>query len=94
MPYDVRYSKEALQCLKELRPYDRAAILDQTEQILTVNPTLVSKVTVKLLRQPAPTQYRLRVGDYRVYYDVDQGVVWIIRILSKDESISYLGEGP
>lgn len=90
MPHEVRYSDEAVEDLNKLQAFDRAAILDQIEQVLMVNPTLESKARVKLLRQPAPKQYRLRVGDFRVFYDVKEEVVQIIRILSKEESIRYL----
>ncbi|SRR6266849_3270179 len=90
MPYEVKYSDEAVEDLKKLRAFDHTAILDQIEQVLMVNPTLESKARVKLLRQPAPAQFRLRVGDFRVFYDVQGEVVQIIRILSKEESIRYL----
>jgi mRNA interferase RelE/StbE len=92
MPFEPRYSDEAVEQLRRMRPFDRTAILDQIEQVLTVNPTLESKARVKLLRPPAPTQYRLRVGDFRVFYDVTEEIVSIIQILSKEESIAYLGE--
>ncbi len=92
MPFTLRYSDEALEQLKKMRPFDRAAILDQIEQILMVNPTLESKARVKLLRQPAPTQYRLRVGEFRVFYDVAGETVSVIQILSKEQAIAYLGE--
>jgi mRNA-degrading endonuclease RelE of RelBE toxin-antitoxin system len=90
MPFEVKYSDEAVEDLKKLRTFDHTAILDQIEQVLMVNPTLESKARVKLLRQPAPAQFRLRVGDFRVFYDVKGEVVQIIRILSKEESIRYL----
>src|SRR5262249_16158716 len=92
MQFEVRYSDEAVEQLKALRAHDRTAIMDQIEQVLMVNPTLESKARVKLLRQPAPTQYRLRVGEFRVFYDVVQEAVLVIQILSKEESIAYLGE--
>jgi mRNA-degrading endonuclease RelE of RelBE toxin-antitoxin system len=90
MPYEVKYSDEAVEDLKKLRTFDSTAILDQIEQVLMVNPTLESKARVKLLRQPAPAQYRLRVGEFRVFYDVKEEVVQVIRILSKEEAIRYL----
>lgn len=90
MSFEVKYSDEAVEDLKKLRAFDRTAILDQIEAILMVNPTVESKARVKLLRQPAPTPYRLRVGEFRVFYDVKEEVVLIVRILSKEESISYL----
>jgi len=65
---------------------------DEIEQTLSVNPTLQSIARVKKLRQPAPTQFRLRVGDFRVFYDVDEAskVVNVIQILSKADSFRYL----
>jgi mRNA-degrading endonuclease RelE of RelBE toxin-antitoxin system len=94
MPYEIRYSNEAVEQLKKLRVFDRTAILDQIEQILKVNPIIVSKSRIKRLREPAPTQYRFRVGDFRVFHDVAEEAVLIIQVLSKQESIDYLGGPP
>ena len=55
MPYEIRYSNEAVEQLKKLRVFDRTAILDQIEQVLSVNPNVVSKSRIKRLREPAPT---------------------------------------
>jgi len=88
--YEIRYSREAVRQLRDLRPYDRTTVLDQIESLLSVNPEVVSKARIKRLRQPAPTQYRLRVGKLRVYYDVESNVVDVIQILSKEQSIAYL----
>ena len=94
MAYEVLYSGEAVQKLNDLRGFDRTAILDQIDQVLRVNPTQESKARIRLLRQPAPTQYRLRVAEFRVFYDVIEQSVHIIQILSKMESISYLEGSP
>jgi len=91
MPYEIRYSNEAVEQLKKLRVFDRTAIFDQIEEILSVNPTMASKSRIKRLREPAPTQYRLRVGEFRVFYDVEEEAVLIIQILSKQDSNDYLG---
>ena len=90
MAFEIFYSDEALEELKQLRGYDRAAILDQIERVLGVNPALTSEARVKRLREPAPTQYRLRVGDHRVFYDVEGQTVSIVRVLTKEASIHYL----
>ncbi|MGP0065381.1 MAG: hypothetical protein ACLQGP_17485 [Isosphaeraceae bacterium] len=50
-----------------MRNYDWTTILDQIEQVLSINPTVVSKARVKRLREPAPAQYRLRAGEFRVF---------------------------
>ena len=91
MPYEIRYSNEAIDRLKKFKAFDRTAILDQIEQVLSVNPTIESKARVKRLREPAPTQYRLRVGEFRVFYDVEEEAVLIVQILSKQDSADYLG---
>jgi mRNA-degrading endonuclease RelE of RelBE toxin-antitoxin system len=92
MPIEVRYSTIAAKQLKRLRAFDRATILDEIERTLTINPTMPSKARIKKLRQPAPTQYRLRVEDFRVFYDVDDvnNFVDIVQILSKEDSLPYL----
>jgi addiction module RelE/StbE family toxin len=89
MAYEIKYSDEAVEDLKKIRAFDRAAILDEIEHVLGVNPTLESKAKVKQLRQPAPSQYRLRVADFRIFYDVKE-IVQIVRILSKEDTIRYL----
>lgn len=96
MPFEVHYSSESVKQLEALRAFDSAAIIAEIEQVLTVNPTFVSKARLKLLRQPAPTAYRLRVGDFRVFYDVDAAnrVVDVIQILSKNDAIAFLKENP
>jgi mRNA-degrading endonuclease RelE of RelBE toxin-antitoxin system len=89
MPYHLRYSPEALEALRSLRSVHRTAIVRAIEAVLTVNPTLESKARVKRMREPAPTQYRLRVGDFRVFYDVIEERVDIIRVLSKEDAGPY-----
>jgi mRNA-degrading endonuclease RelE of RelBE toxin-antitoxin system len=95
MPFAIRYSEVAVRQLRELRAIDRTAVFDQIEQVLAVNPTLESKARVKQLRPPAPTEYRLRVGEFRVFYDVDEEgqTVDVIQVLSKADAIAYLDGG-
>jgi len=69
---------------------DRSAIIAAIEEVLVVNPTLESKARVKRLREPAPTHFRLRVGEYRVFYNCSEDVVNVVRILTKREAADYL----
>ncbi len=94
MGFAIRYSNEAVERLKKLKGFDRSTILDQIEQILSVNPTLTSKSRIKRLREPSPTQYRLRVGEFCVFYDIQEEAVVIVEILTKQDSIDYLGGSP
>ncbi len=91
MPYEVRYSVESVAALRQFRQYDRSAILDQIVQVLQVNPTTESKARVKKLRQPAPTEYPMRVEEFRIFYDVEDGHVNVVLILSKEEAVEILG---
>ena len=92
MPFEIRYSTKAVKRLKGCRAFDRATILDEIERTLIANPILQSRTKVKKLRQPAPTQVRLRVGNFRVFCDVDtqNRVVNVVQILSKADSFGYL----
>jgi mRNA interferase RelE/StbE len=49
-------------------------------------PTRVSKSRIKRLRGLSQPQYRLRVGEARVFYDVTQEAVEILAIVTKAEA--------
>ena len=83
--YNIQYADEAVRDLRALRAFEQRAILNAIEQQLGANPTQVSRTRIKEMRQPYWSQYRLRVDDFRVYYDVDvaQRTVSILRVLEK-----------
>ena len=72
MPYQILITADAQQDLDGLGAYDRQTVLEAIETHLTHQPTQVSRSRIKQLAQPAISQYRLRAGDFRVYYDVDE----------------------
>jgi mRNA-degrading endonuclease RelE of RelBE toxin-antitoxin system len=84
-PYDIQYADEAVADLRALRAYDQRRILDGIERHLTFQPKFVSKSRIKAMVQPFWSQFRLRMDDYRVYYDVDDEtrVVFVLRVLMK-----------
>ena len=55
------------------------------EEHLVHQPKRTSKSRIKAMVQPFWSQYRLRVDDFRVYYDVDDDnhVVNVLRVLEK-----------
>jgi mRNA-degrading endonuclease RelE of RelBE toxin-antitoxin system len=57
-------------------------------------PTRESRSRIKRLELLDSPAYRLRVGDYRVFYDVDvdAAAVSVLRVMSKEESLIYLAE--
>ena len=54
----------------------------------------MSRSRIKKLTQPAISQYRLRVGEFRVYYDVDEYAqhVIVIEVFEKGRGTTP-GEG-
>ena len=78
--------------MDELRAFDRKAILDTIERVLSTTPTQVSKSRIKRLRELETPQYRLRVGEYRVFYDVINEEVAVMRVMLKKDVPEYLKE--
>lgn len=75
--YAVEYSEGAADDLKDLRAYDRAQILDRIDEELTHGPAVATrnkKVLVGLVPpwEHAPPVWQLRVGGYRIFYDVNE----------------------
>ncbi len=92
MPFRIEFVQQAEADLDEIRAFDRGAILDAIEQQLQSEPGRISRSRIKRLRSLESPAYRLRVGDYRVFYDVDeaQHAVTVLRVLSKEQSLAYL----
>lgn len=80
--YRVEYLEGARKDLKRLDPSWRKRILLEIEK-LAQNPLVKSNVK-KLVNSP---YYRLRVGDYRIVYDLqrDRLVVLVIHIRKREE---------
>ena len=73
--FTVEYSKEARKVLKSL-PADTARIIREKIEHLAVEPFAVNNNVKKLAGRPG---YRLRVGDWRVIYEIqDQRVVILV----------------
>jgi mRNA-degrading endonuclease RelE of RelBE toxin-antitoxin system len=83
--FRIEYSPQAIADLAALRAFERAKVVAAIEKYLVHAPTQLSKSRIKLMRQPFWSQYRLRVDDERVYYNVDEPArrVSVLRILTK-----------
>ena len=84
-PYVIRFATEAIEDLGSMRAFDRASVRQEITQHLTHAPTHVSRSRIKRMTQPFWSEYRLRVGDFRVYYNVTENErsVGILRIVRK-----------
>ena len=92
MRYDIILTTEAIEDLKRLRAFDRTAVKDAVQQSLRFLPTNVSKSGIKRLRGLSKPQYRLRQGDFRVFYDVYEAEVVILAVLHKDDVETWLNQ--
>jgi mRNA-degrading endonuclease RelE of RelBE toxin-antitoxin system len=92
MRYEVVLAPEAASAFRSLPAYHRAEVRDALERHLRHDPTRVSKSRVKRLRGLSQPQYRLRVGEVRVFYDVTREAVEVLAIVTKAEPTHWLAE--
>jgi mRNA interferase RelE/StbE len=92
MRHEIVLAPGAVDSLKELRADPRARVRDALEIHLRYEPTKVSKSRIKRLRGLSRPQYRLRVDDIRVFYDVTSQTVEILAIISKAEAEAWLAK--
>ena len=83
--FDIRYAALAADDVRGLRAFDQRKVIDAIEEHLAYEPQRTSKSRIKAMEQPFWSQFRLRVDDIRVYYDVDEGnrAVNVLRVLKK-----------
>jgi mRNA interferase RelE/StbE len=84
-PYTIQYAENAVADIKALRAYDQRIVVSGIETHLRHEPRKESRSRIKAMLQPFWSQFRLRLEDFRVYYDVvEEGrTVYILRVLQK-----------
>jgi mRNA-degrading endonuclease RelE of RelBE toxin-antitoxin system len=92
MPYDIILAPEAVEDLHELKANIRATVRAALAAYLRHQPTRISKSRIKRLRGVRRPQYRLRVDDIRVFYDVQEQVVEILAIVTESEADAWLAQ--
>ena len=92
MKYEIILAPEAAQDLKRLKAHTRAEVKDALDRHLRYEPGKASKSRIKRLRGLSHPQYRLRVGEIRVFYDITGKTVEVLAIVSKGEAVSWLEE--
>jgi mRNA interferase RelE/StbE len=90
MRYDIILSPEANEDFKRLSAHERAIIRDLMEVHLRHEPTKTSKSRIKRLRGLSRPQYRLRIDEFRIFYDVGTNTVEVLAIISKAEATRWL----
>lgn len=92
MRHEIIVAPEAAGSYNSLPAYHRAEVRDALERHLRYEPTRVSKSRIKRLRGLSQPQYRLRVGEVRVFYDVTIEAVEVLAIVTKAEAAAWLAE--
>ena len=92
MPFEIVLAPEAVEDLRNLKASVRAAARTAFETHLRHEPGKPSRSRIKRLRGLLCPQYRLCVGEVRVFYDVSGTTVEILAIVAKSEAESWLAK--
>ena len=90
MRFEIVLAPAAAESFKALPARTRATVRDALELHLRHEPTKTSKSRIKRLRGLQRPQYRLRVDEMRVFYDVTARTVEILAIIEKREAEAWL----
>lgn len=90
MKYGIIFAPSARDDYFALSAYDRSAVRKAIDEHLGHLPTQESKSRIKRLRGLARPQYRLRVGEIRIYYDVRGAGVEVLGIVDKGHADAWL----
>lgn len=90
MKYKIILAPDAVEDLNWIRAYNSAVIKDKIKEHLGYQPTVVSRTLIKRLRGLNKPQYRLRVGDFRIFYDVVDDEVHVLAIVPKSQASDWL----
>ena len=92
MAYEIRWSPDARDHLRQLPANQRALLLDSVERYLTDQPQESTQRRKLLAENPLAT-WELRLGDLRVFYDVapDENAVEIVAVGVKEHNRLRIG---
>jgi mRNA interferase RelE/StbE len=90
MSYRITFAPAARDDFKSLPAFHRAVVRDAINTHLLHQPTRQSKSRIKRLRDVRKPQFRLRVGEIRVFYDVHGSEVEVLGIVEKSNAAAWL----
>ena len=90
MRHEIILAPEAVRDLSNLKAFERAKVKDALERHLRTEPAKTSTTRIKRLRGMSRPQFRLRVEEIRVFYDVREGVVEVLAIVPKSRAAEWL----
>ena len=86
MRFDIILAPAAVEDFKALKANVRSMVRAALEKHLRHEPRSMSRSSIKRLRGLARPQYRLRVDEVRVFYDVSGTTVEVLAIVAKSEA--------
>jgi mRNA-degrading endonuclease RelE of RelBE toxin-antitoxin system len=89
--YQVEFTERAITHLEQFSKRTRNVILDDIRAQLPYQPNVETR-NRKLLRESTLADWELRVGRYRVFYDIDEDaqVVRIVAVGYKEHNELYI----
>ena len=93
LDYRIEYSPDSEEHIRALSARDRAIVLDTVDEQLTHEPTVETR-NRKPMRPNPLAPWELRVGDLRVYYDVEEAekpVVHVRAVGIKEHNVVRIG---
>ena len=94
MPYRIEYSPDSEDHLRSLTARQRAIILNRVDRQLVHEPTVETRNRRPMRPNPV-APWELRIGNLRVYYDVEEGperVVFVRAIGIKKRNQVWIGK--
>jgi mRNA interferase RelE/StbE len=92
MRFEIILAPEAAQDLRRQKANLRATVKEALKTHLRHEPAKTSRSRIKRLRGLSRPQYRLRVDEVRVFYDVSGSTVEVLAIVAKSEAESWLAQ--
>ena len=92
MSYRIEYSPQSADHLQALPAQQKAEILDKVDEQLVHEPTVETR-NRKPMRPNPLAPWELRIGNLRVYYDVEEeaAVVQILAVGVKEHNRLFIG---
>jgi mRNA-degrading endonuclease RelE of RelBE toxin-antitoxin system len=90
MRFAIVLAPEAVEDLRALKANVRSTVRDALETYLRYEPMKTSRSRIKRLRRLTRPEYRLRVGEVRMFYDVSAEAVEVLAIVPKSEAAIWL----
>jgi mRNA interferase RelE/StbE len=92
MRYEIIFAPEAVQDFKRLSARDRSTVRETIEKHLRYEPQKINKSRIKKLQGIRRPQYRLRVEEIRVFYDIVEATVEVLAVIPKSKATGWVEE--